>query len=267
MTYRSDLRSAPRLQFSRLPRRRALLLLLMSGLAGCQREEEPRDTPRSNPRPTQIGRPVAPVAESGVTPHVVPGTDGARAVQHVGPPNDTAAVPALTWDVHLLVARLRQAGIAMRAGAAPVRQPFMSAPGTVLRAPGVEVQAYVYGDHVTRVRDTDRLDPQRVGPPTTMITWREPASLVVDNNLALIVLTRDTGVRDRIRAAVAGSRGQTRTSLIPSCAALPSCRLPIVRTDELASRALPLVGSGAFRLHKNVHGPCAGSLGGDAWQG
>lgn len=48
------------------------------------------------------------------------------------------------------------------------------------------------GDQVTRASDTDRLDPQRVAPPTTMVTWREPASLVVDNNLAVMVLTRDT---------------------------------------------------------------------------
>ena len=82
----------------------------------------------------------------------------------------------------------------------------MSVPGTLLRVTNAELQAYVYGDQVDRARDTDPLDPARVAPPTMMVTWREPAGLVVDNNLALIVIARDSTVRARIRTAIAGVR-------------------------------------------------------------
>ena len=127
---------------------------------------------------------------------------------HVGPPHDIATA-AITWDVARVEARLRDAGFTSVREGEDVRQPFMSAPGARLRiaigASGhAEVQVFVYEELVARGRDTGRLDTVRVAPPTMMISWRVTPSLIVDNNLALIVLASDTTLRVRIRRAITG---------------------------------------------------------------
>ena len=179
-----------------------LPLLLSLAVTACGDDGRTRGDTAAMP-PDSVG---APAAGAGGVPHVVAGSAGAPPTTHVGPPHDTADAGALTWSVASIETRLRDAGLAVTRDAGAVRQPFMSVPGSVLRVPGAELQAYVYGDQVARARDTDRLDPARVAPPTMMVTWREPASLVVDNNLALIVIARDAVVRARIRAAVAAIR-------------------------------------------------------------
>ena len=55
------------------------------------------------------------------------------------------------------------------------------------RRPGRNLQVFIYGDAAARGRDTDRLDTVRVAPPNTMVTWKEPASLLMNNNLAVVV--------------------------------------------------------------------------------
>lgn len=127
-----------------------------------------------------------------------------EAATHVGPPHDTAAAQHATWDLAMLEARLRAAGFSPQRAPAPVQQPFMSVPGTLFRVGRAEVQAYVYGDQVVRAIDTDKLDPRSVAPPTKMVSWQQTPSLVADANLALIVLSDDAGLRERIRAAVTG---------------------------------------------------------------
>jgi hypothetical protein len=125
-----------------------------------------------------------------------------------GAADDSAAKP-VTWDVAAVEARLRAAGLAPERASESVRQPFMGVPGVLFRVLGGrgELQVYLYTDADARARDTDRLDPRRVAPPTMMISWRMPASLVVDNNLAVITLTGDESVRARVRAALAGRPG------------------------------------------------------------
>ena len=182
----------------------AASLLLSLAFAACRDEDRTRGDAAAIP-PGSVGAAVEAAGDGGV-PHVVAGSAGAPPTTHVGPPHDTADAGALTWSVARIETRLRDAGLAVTRDPAEVRQPFMSVPGSVLRVPGAEVQAYVYADPVARARDTDRLDPARVAPPTMMVTWREPASLVVDNNLALIVIGRDPAARARIRAAVAAVR-------------------------------------------------------------
>ena len=117
---------------------------------------------------------------------------------------DTIDATATQWTVEMA-----RAAIAATLGtsvtvAGRTSQPFMSVPGAVLRAGETTIQIYVYGDAGARGRDTDVLDIVRVAPPATMITWREPPALVVDNNLAAIVLSRDESARRRIREALSG---------------------------------------------------------------
>lgn len=100
-------------------------------------------------------------------------------------------------------ARLRSLDLeAQRAG--EVEQGFLAVRGTLLRVPGAELQVYVYPDSVARAQDTAPLDRTRVAPPTMMINWIMPATLVEVDNVAVILLTRDEGLRARIRRALLG---------------------------------------------------------------
>lgn len=137
------------------------------------------------------------------TLHVArPGEGVAPGRSHAGPPHDTAAAQHVTWTPGQVDTVLRRLELNPSRETALVRQPFLSVPGTVYRVPDGEVQTYIYGDQTTRARDTDRLDPVKVSPPTMMVSWRLPPTLIVDNNLAVIVLTRDARLRQRLRDAL-----------------------------------------------------------------
>ena len=71
----------------------------------------------------------------------------------------------------------------------------------VLQWDEMEIQVYVYRSAAARNRDTSQLDPQRIAPPGVSPTWLMPPSLVVDGNLALIVLTRNEELRKKLAAA------------------------------------------------------------------
>lgn len=138
------------------------------------------------------------------------GRGGGRPAIHLGPPHDTAAAHAFTWDAASVQANLHDAGFASVMEAGTVQQPFMSVRGALLRVahadparnpmPEAEIQVFVYGDQVARARDTDRLDPVRVAPPPTTVSWRVFPELIVDNNLAMIVLASDPSMRSRVRS-------------------------------------------------------------------
>ena len=117
------------------------------------------------------------------------------------PMRDTAGTGSINWTLVDLEKRMRGAGVeAIAAG--EVRQPFLRAPGMSFQLQGGELQAYIYGDAGALSRDTDVLDSVTVSPPTMMIDWKLPPTLIVSNNLALILLTRDPKVRKRVREAV-----------------------------------------------------------------
>lgn len=86
--------------------------------------------------------------------------------------------------------------------AGPVRQPFLGPTGRTYRINGGEIQAYIYGDAIALAREVDKLDTLRVAPPTMMVEWTMPPSLIVANNLAVILLTRDKQLRVRLRKAL-----------------------------------------------------------------
>ena len=78
----------------------------------------------------------------------------------------------------------------------------MGPQGMRLVLPGAEVQVFIYADALARARDTDRIDSTKVAPVTTHVDWIMPPSIIVINNAALIVLTRDETLRKQIHAAV-----------------------------------------------------------------
>ncbi len=83
-----------------------------------------------------------------------------------------------------------------------VRQQFLGPVGRTYRITGGEIQAYIYGDANALARDADKLDTVRVAPPTMMVKWTMPPTLIVANNLAAILLTRDKELRVRLRNAL-----------------------------------------------------------------
>ena len=115
----------------------------------------------------------------------------------------TAAVSTqVGWQLGAVEARLRTAGFTPMRGDT-VRQTFMSVAGTLFALEESEIQVYVYADHAAREHDTHRLDPHHVAPHGTVITWRMPATLIVSENLAAILLTHDAAVRHHVRQALA----------------------------------------------------------------
>jgi hypothetical protein len=46
------------------------------------------------------------------------------------------------------------------------------------------------------------LDVQRVAPPDMMIKWRAQPSMIIDRNLAAIIITNDEARRQRVRDAL-----------------------------------------------------------------
>lgn len=117
------------------------------------------------------------------------------------PPRDTVGSGSINWTFGDLRNRMRGAGLdAIAVG--EVRQSFLGASGMRFKLQGGELQAYVYADAGALSRDADVLDTVTVSPPTTMIEWVLPPTLIISNNLALILLTNDPQLRKAVREAV-----------------------------------------------------------------
>ena len=118
-----------------------------------------------------------------------------------GPPADTIGSGSINWTFAALHSALSNSGLhPIESGR--VRQPFLGAGGMRYQLNGGELQAYIYGDAGAVARDTDRLDTATLSPPEMMIHWRMSPTLIVSNNLALILLTNDKELRARVRDAV-----------------------------------------------------------------
>ena len=80
----------------------------------------------------------------------------------------------------------------------------MSVPATLLRLGGAaELQVFIYRNAEARTNDTHRLNPNHVEPPNMRIAWTMPPTLITSSNLAVILLTHDNVIRDRVQHALA----------------------------------------------------------------
>jgi hypothetical protein len=115
----------------------------------------------------------------------------------------TADMPAPSWTAALIERRLRDAGIDARPLPASGRHIFMSIPARSYELPGGdELQTFVYRDSASRALDTSKLDTARVAPPNMMIKWRAKPTMIIDGNMAAIVITNDEARRQRLRDAL-----------------------------------------------------------------
>lgn len=116
--------------------------------------------------------------------------------------HDTIDAPEGVWDARAVRGALKAAGLGPVSDQGLVRLPFLGPDGTRLAIPGAEIQVYAYADAVARARETDLIDSLKVAPADGHVDWRMPASIIVTNNAALIVLTSDDVLRKRIHAAI-----------------------------------------------------------------
>lgn len=117
------------------------------------------------------------------------------------PGGDTVAAAPRQWTAGGVDSALERMGAQARP-AGTVRQPFLSVPGTRFVLAAGELQVYLYGDAAARGRDTDVLDSARAAPRTMQILWRMPPTLITNNNLAAVLLTRDSTTRQRVITAL-----------------------------------------------------------------
>lgn len=113
----------------------------------------------------------------------------------------TAQQKDAAWTVPAIAAKLAAHGMRMRVDG-PVRQPYLAVPGRVLvGSDGTEIQTYVYADAAQREKDTATLEATTAAPATARVHWLMPVSLVTNANAAMIVLSRDPAMHQRIRAS------------------------------------------------------------------
>jgi hypothetical protein len=112
-----------------------------------------------------------------------------------------------TWTTELVEAKLRGAGISAQPLPPTGRHIFMSIPAKSYRLDdGDELQLFVYPDSAARALDTSRLDSARVAPPNMMIKWRAQPTLIIDANMAAIIITNDEARRQQVRDALSRSQ-------------------------------------------------------------
>jgi hypothetical protein len=121
-------------------------------------------------------------------------------VDHAG--HTMHSAPAL-WSSSLVEQRLQAAGIGARLLPPTGAHIFMSIPArSYALDDGDELQLFVYPDSASRDADTKKLNVQRVAPPDMMIKWRAQPFMIIDRNLAAIIITNDEARRQRVRDAL-----------------------------------------------------------------
>ena len=103
----------------------------------------------------------------------------------------TKCPPSATWTPCNVRERLEQSGLVLLP-VDTIHHDFMHVPGVVWRIGHGELQLFLYADSAAMRRDVSQLDSARAAPPTMMITWIKPPTLITSNNLAAILLS-DSG--------------------------------------------------------------------------
>lgn len=127
-----------------------------------------------------------------------------------GAEHTDVAANAVNWDAETVAGHLTGRGLMVDA-VGVVARPMFRVHGQRYRVNGGRafVEAYFYGDANTVGFDTDQLDTVQVMPKGGTMRWEMPARLIVDNNMAAVVLTEDAALRRKVESAL---RSALRTS-------------------------------------------------------
>jgi hypothetical protein len=83
-----------------------------------------------------------------------------------------------------------------------VRYDFLGVPGVRYKVRYGELHAFVYDDTARLARDVAALDTVRVSPKGTVRHWDAPATFVRSGNLAVVLLTGNEHLMERVQLAV-----------------------------------------------------------------
>jgi hypothetical protein len=113
----------------------------------------------------------------------------------------TVASAPLTglWTEAALTDRLLRAGVAPRRVVDAPRGPeFFKVPQLLFNAGGGEVHAFIYVDSIARRAVSETLDSASAAPRGTVTPFTPPATLVVQNNLIVVITGGTLTNQDRI---------------------------------------------------------------------
>jgi hypothetical protein len=124
-----------------------------------------------------------------------------------------AAVPSTgKWDELHLVERLVQSGLAPQALNGEKSEPWWHVPVHAYRLGTATLHAYIFADSSARRRVTDGLDSLAIAPAGTPSPYKLPHVLVVQNNLAAVLVGGTERQQERVllalTAGLAGPSGR-----------------------------------------------------------
>jgi hypothetical protein len=131
----------------------------------------------------------------------------APAAASVGPPTD-AGTNGL-WSAGSLEKRLDLQGMAPRRLPAPIHHSFLAVAGTRYQLGNAELQVFIYEDSAAVARDVSRLDTVTVSPLAEPVQWPRKATLVINANLAAILLSENPLQIERVQRALMAGTGST----------------------------------------------------------
>ncbi|MFI5312302.1 MAG: hypothetical protein ACHQQ3_13765 [Gemmatimonadales bacterium] len=116
---------------------------------------------------------------------------------------EAAARPATgRWDEAHLVESLVRAGLAPRALTQQKGEAYWNAPLLAYQLGSASLHAYIYADSVARRRVTDGLDSLSAAPRGVASPYPIPRLLIVQNNLAAVLIGGSDRQQDRVSLAI-----------------------------------------------------------------
>lgn len=114
------------------------------------------------------------------------------------------AIPATgKWDAPRLVDRLVRSGLAPQALPAEQGASFWGVPVVAWQLGSATLHVYLYADSTARRRVTDGIDPLHLAPKGAASPYPFPRLLIVQNNLAAVLLGASERQQERVSLALA----------------------------------------------------------------
>ncbi|HXD24217.1 MAG TPA: hypothetical protein VN613_12725, partial [Gemmatimonadaceae bacterium] len=106
------------------------------------------------------------------------------------------------WDEPHLVERLVRAGLAPQARPAEKAEKFWKAPLLAYQVGPAMLHVYLYPDSVARRAIVATLDTLQIAPKGTAAVYPVPHNLIVQNNLAAVLVGGNETQQERVRLAL-----------------------------------------------------------------
>jgi hypothetical protein len=122
-----------------------------------------------------------------------------------------AAAPSTgKWDEAHLVERLVRSGLAPQAVEHPRREASWGAPVLAWHVANATLYAYIYPDSTARRRALSALDTLTLAPAGAASPWPDPHILIVQNNLAAVLVGGSDRQQERVSLALTAGLASSR---------------------------------------------------------